>query len=215
MTVGKWTEKYRGYGKTSNSSNTWVVNRFNSLSCSPQYLVPGDTLPRGKVSHPSLSCPRGHFTSGVKCPPIKLISYLFFFYNFYSATYFIALKMNFFCVKSTMNGQNKNCSRFCTRAFWMYFTFVFLCFTAWFIILINFCCTALGLLFQSFLKWKPRNWAKAVGETLTQGSVPQPSCLFHFYVMIKGIVNSLVIWSFWKPFKRILETFSPISSLWT
>ena len=33
--------------------------------------------------------------------------------------------------------------------------------------------------------------------------------------MIKGIEKSLVIWSFWMPFKRLLETISHISSLWT
>ena len=32
--------------------------------------------------------------------------------------------------------------------------------------------------------------------------------------MIKGIEKSLVIWSFWMPFKRMLETISPISSQW-
>ena len=138
------------------------------------------------------------------------------------------------------------------------------------IVLINFCYTALGLLFQSCLKWKPRNWAKAVGDTLSQGKVSPPSChvCFHVYVMLKGlrrawlfevsespsrgywkqfllsrpyghridlqqrgdtlprgkvsppqpscmlsflcydkgIEKSLVIWSFWKFFKRILET---------
>ena len=87
-----------------------VRDQCNSLSCPPPpgilspgtlypgvkcptlvYLVPGDTLPRGKVP-----------------PPLKFISYLFFFYNFYSATYFIALK-TIFCVKSPMNGQNKSC----------------------------------------------------------------------------------------------------------
>ena len=31
--------------------------------------------------------------------------------------------------------------------------------------------------------------------------------------MIKGIEKSLVIWSFWMPFNRMLETISPISSL--
>ena len=44
---------------------------------------------------------------------------------------------------------------------------------------------------------------------------PQPSCMLSFYVMIKGIEKSLVIWSFWMPFKRMLETISHISSLWT
>ena len=32
-------------------------------------------------------------------------------------------------------------------------------------------------------------------------------------VMIKGIEKSLVIWSFWMPFNRMLETISFISSL--
>ena len=40
-----------------------------------------------------------------------------------------------------------------------------------------------------------------------------PHVCFHVYVMIKGIEKSLVIWSFWMPFKRMLETISPISSL--
>ena len=44
---------------------------------------------------------------------------------------------------------------------------------------------------------------------------PQPSCMLAFLCNDKGIEKSLVIWSFWKPFKRILETISPISSLWT
>ena len=77
----------------------------------------GHTLLRGRMSPP----PRLILSSGtryrrhgilslgtlypwVKCspppappPPLKFISYLFFFYNFYSATYFIALKMIFLC----------------------------------------------------------------------------------------------------------------------
>ena len=103
------------------SSNEWPPGSIklvlvNSLSCPPPgILSPGTLYPR------------------VKCPPLNLSVICFFFYNCYSATYFIALKMIFLRVKSTMNGQNKNCSRFCTRAFWMYFTFVFLdsYFTAW------------------------------------------------------------------------------------
>ena len=42
---------------------------------------------------------------------------------------------------------------------------------------------------------------------------PNPHVCFHFYVMIKGIEKSLVIWSVWMPLKRMLETISPISSL--
>ena len=37
---------------------------------------------------------------------------------------------------------------------------------------------------------------------------PNPHVCFHFYVMIKGIEKSLVIWSFWMHFKRILKTIS-------
>ena len=72
------------------------ADRCNSLSCPPppRYLVPGDTLPRAKTWFILSS---GTLQPGVKCPPLKFISYLFFFYNFYSATYFIALKMNFLC----------------------------------------------------------------------------------------------------------------------
>ena len=44
-----------------------------------------------------------------------------------------------------------------------------------------------------------------------------PSCMLSFLCSCsdKGIEKSLAIWSIWKPFKRILETISPISSLWT
>ena len=56
-------------------------------------------------------------------------------------------------------------------------------------------------------------------DNLTQGKVPpppiNPHVCFHFYVMIKGIETSLVIWSFWMPFKSILKTISHISSLRT
>ena len=51
------------------------------------------------------------------------------------------------------------------------------------------------------------------GGNLSWGKVsplqlnPHDVC-FHFYVMIKGIEKSLVIWSFQMPFKRILETIS-------
>ena len=43
----------------------------------------------------------------------------------------------------------------------------------------------------------------------------QPSCMLLFLFYDKGIEKSLVMWSFWKPFKKILETISLISSLWT
>ena len=72
-------------------------------------LIPGVTVylvPAGILS------PCTHFPP--KVSPLKFISYLFVFYNFYSATYFIALKL-IFCVK--MNGQNTNRSRLSTRAF--------------------------------------------------------------------------------------------------
>ena len=52
------------------------------------------------------------------------------------------------------------------------------------IILINFCYTALGLLFQSCLTWKPQNWAKAEVDTLTQGNVPQPSTHLHSFILM-------------------------------
>ena len=79
----------------------------------------------------------------------------------------------------------------------------------------SFSYNALGLLLQSCLRWKLRNRANRVGDTVAQGSVPQPSCSLSCYVMIKGIENRLAIGSFLKPFKRILETLSPISSLRT
>ena len=62
-----------------------------------------------------------------------------------------------------------------------------------------------------------QNLPEVEGDSLPQGKVPPPSTLmysFHFYVMIKGIEKSLVIWSFWMAFKRIQETISHILSLW-
>ena len=60
-----------------------------------------------------------------------------------------------------------------------------------------------------------QNLPEVGGDSLPPGKVtPPPSTLmysFHFYVMIKGIVKSLVIWSFWMAFKRIQETISNIS----
>ena len=51
------------------------------------------------------------------------------------------------------------------------------------------------------------------GDILPQGKVPphpppQPSCMLSFLCYDKGNEKSLVIWSFWKPFKRILEGLS-------
>ena len=50
------------------------------------YLVPPTSILSPGILYP-----------GVKCPPLKFISYLFFFYNFNSATYSIALKIIFLC----------------------------------------------------------------------------------------------------------------------
>ena len=70
-----------------------------------------------------------------------------------------------------------------------------------------------------------QNLTTIEGDSLSWGRVSPPPpplnlyVLFHFYVMMKGIEKSLLgilsFWSFWTPFKRILETISPISSLWT
>ena len=62
----------------------------------------------------------------------------------------------------------------------------------------------------------PMNHVNRGGGTIYPGvKCPplNPHACFHFYVMIKGIEKSLVIWSFWMPFKRILETISHILSL--
>ena len=64
------------------------------------------------------------------------------------------------------------------------------------------------------LRW----WGGGRGTIYTRVKCPppyNPHVCFHFNVMIKGIEKSLVIWSFWMPFKRILKTISRISSLWT
>ena len=61
--------------------------RCNSLSCPPPGILSPGTL------YPGVKCP----TLVYLVPPLKFISYLFFFYNFCSATYFIALKMIFVC----------------------------------------------------------------------------------------------------------------------
>ena len=57
------------------------------------------------------------------------------------------------------------------------------------------------------------------GDSLPRGKLSpphlNPHVCFHFYLMIKGIEKGLVIWSFLMPLKRILETISHISSLWT
>ena len=44
--------------------NIWICAGVTVYLVPPRYLVHGDTLPRGKVSHPGLSCPQGHFTLG-------------------------------------------------------------------------------------------------------------------------------------------------------
>ena len=54
------------------------------------------------------------------------------------------------------------------------------------------------------------------GGLSTRGKVSPPtSCMLSFLCYDKEIEKSLVIESFWKPFKKVLETISPISSLCT
>ena len=68
---------------------TYQNNRFYRTCCNSLFSLP----PPGILSP-------GTLYPGVKCPPPqkkKNISYLFFFYNFCSATYFIAFK-NDLCV---------------------------------------------------------------------------------------------------------------------
>ena len=116
-------------------------NNLSSLSCPPA------TPP------PPVACPRGHFIPGLSVPtwfilspgtlypgpPLKFISYLFFFYNFYSATYFIALKIDKIKTVAAFAPELSECTLHL-------FSYVSLhdC-----IVLINVCYTALGLLFQS------------------------------------------------------------------
>ena len=52
------------------------------------------------------------------------------------------------------------------------------------IVLIKFCYTALGLLFQSCLKWKLWNWAKAVWGSLPHGKVSTPSTLMYSFIFM-------------------------------
>ena len=83
----------------------------------------------------------------------------------------------------------------------------------------------LETILMSHLYKHSHNLPAVEGDSLPWGKVSAPPphthtlnlyVLFHFYVMMKGIEKSLlVIWSFWTPFKRILETISHISSLWT
>ena len=73
-----------------------------------------------------------------------------------------------------------------------------------------------GINFSYLVPMNLVNWGG--GNNLPRGKVfppLNPHVSFNFYVMIKGSEKSLVIWSVWMPLKRILETISHISSLWT